>query len=157
MSWIRVETNAGEDPKWARMAKILGLSADECYGKVSRLWGKVAEHAPEGDLSEVPDERIEEWANWKGKPGRFARAFAKECLTHGKLDAWEEHQGQLVAKARAERERKARERARTIPGPSSDNPSLRNDTERTATKYGSEAFPHDVEEDPSTGRLRKVL
>jgi hypothetical protein len=118
VTWIRVQSNAGDDPKWARIGKVLGLSADECFGKMVRLWGRVADHEPEGDLSTVPDTRIEEWAHWTGKAGRFAKIFRQECVSDGWLNGWDELQGKLVARARVERQRKAAERARTKLRPS---------------------------------------
>ena len=82
VTWIRVETDAADDDKWKQIGKVLGLSADECFGKMVRLWGRVARKQPDGDLSGVADETVEEWANWRGRPGRFAKAFRSLCLTH---------------------------------------------------------------------------
>jgi hypothetical protein len=111
---MRVEANAGADPKWYVLGKECGLSADECFGKVVRLWGRVIELRDDGDLSKVPDDTLEDWANYKGKPGRFAKAYRKLCTTDWQIKGWHDYQGKLIARRASDRARKAAERPRLV-------------------------------------------
>lgn len=107
MTWIRVEADAGADTKWKLLGKRCGIDADCAFGKVVRLWGRVIDQQEDGDLSTTPDEAIEDWANWRGKPGLFAKAFRDICTSHGKIKGWDEFQGALISRRRADRVRKA--------------------------------------------------
>jgi hypothetical protein len=114
-----------------KLAAVLGLSVDNTLALVVKTWGGVADHAPTGDLSDVEDSLIEDWAVWRGVPGEYARGFRIVFVTDGVLDGWRERQGKLVALAEAERTRKSAERARTVRGQSVS--TLRNDTTTTTT------------------------
>jgi len=107
VTWIRVEADAGDDTKWKFLGKRCGIPADCAFGKVVRLWGRVIEQQENGDLSQVPDEAVEEWAHWTGKPGLFAKAYREIGTTHGRINGWTEFQGALIARRRADRVRKA--------------------------------------------------
>jgi hypothetical protein len=107
VTWIRVEADAGDDQKWKLLGKECGIPADEAFGKVVRLWGRVIEQREDGDLSTVPDEAVEEWAHWTGKEGRFAKAFRKLFTSDGRIKGWADHQGKLIARRHADRVRKS--------------------------------------------------
>ena len=135
MTWIRVETSVGRNPKVHKLASVLGLSADNVLALVIKTWCGVAENAPTGDLSDVEDGLIEDWAVWRGVPGEYARRFREVFVSDGVLDGWRERQGKLVAQAEAERARKSAERARTVPGLSEDRPrKVRGQSVPTKTK-----------------------
>lgn len=116
MTWIRVEADAGDDTKWKLLGKRCGIPADCVFGKVVRLWGRVIDQQEDGDLSAVPDESVEEWANWRGASGKFAKAFRDICTTNGRIKGWAEFQGTLIARRHADRVRKSSGKPHVIRG-----------------------------------------
>lgn len=114
MTWIRVESNAADDQKWAVLGTRLGLSADDLFGKMVRLWGALAEYQADGDVSAVPDDRLEHWAGWKGKAGKFAKVYRAVCVSDGVVKGWMETNGKLASRRAADRDRKAQERLRNV-------------------------------------------
>lgn len=114
ISWIRVESDAADDPKWSVLGTKLGLSADDLFGKMVRLWGALSKHQADGDLSTVQDDCLEHWAGWKGKPGKFARVYREACVSDGMVKGWMESNGKLAARRAEDRERKTAERLRIV-------------------------------------------
>jgi hypothetical protein len=136
--WIRVETNIGGNLKVQRARTVLGLSTAEMVGLLVILWGEIAEHNPRGEVHDIPAATLEEWAGWRGEPGRFAEIFLQMFTTDGVIDSWEEFQGKLIERQIADRERKRQERVR---GKSSDSPRTGRGKSRatvTVTKSPSE-------------------
>lgn len=115
MTWIRVEGSIGDSPKVRRFAAALNLSPVAAIGHLILLWGQVADHAPTGDLSAVPDELIEKWAEWVSRRGRFAKDYRSHFAPTGQINDWEYHQGALVRK-------RERDNAR-LPSHSRSNPA----------------------------------
>lgn len=114
MTWFRVETTAYADPKWQRMGTRCGLSAEECFAKVVGVWSGLADHQPDGKVSNVPDETLEAWARWRGRLGRFARVFREECVKDGYVKSWREINGKLFDRREADAKRKAADRLRIV-------------------------------------------
>lgn len=114
MTWFRVETTAYSDPKWRRMGTRLGLSAEECFANVVGIWSGLADHQPDGNVSNVPDDALEDWAGWRGRTGRFAKVFREECVKDGIVKSWVEINGKLFERRDADAKRKAADRLRIV-------------------------------------------
>lgn len=131
--WIRIEAHEIDSVEVARFAELLELDVVTAFGHYCALGGAIAEHAPEGDIADVPNSAIERWGRWVGKRGRFAAAVRDVFQSEGGVFAdWLESMGKLV-------ERREKERARwKLRGGSAETPhSLRGDsgaTERNGTE-----------------------
>ena len=115
VGWIRVDTSIADDPAVARIAETLNVRRPEAVGLVVGVLAKMAAHAKDGALSNVPDSLLEAWAGWTRRPGRFAPAFRGElCDDAGVVRAWDRLNGGPIAEveADAERKRKARDAER---------------------------------------------
>lgn len=76
---------------------------------------RMLHRAPSGSLAGVADSLIEDWAQWRRRPGAFARAFREIFLDeHGVWRAWEVHNGRTVRNLETARER-ARSQRRIEP------------------------------------------
>lgn len=132
--WIRIDANIGENPNVWKLADVRGLSAVSCVGHLVMLFGNVAEHAPTGNVADVPDALLERWAGWTGEPKLFAQSFRELFVTAGVVDGWEKRQGALIDRAAKERERTARRRSAnrppTVREPAADKKAVRNVTVR---------------------------
>jgi len=61
-------------------------------------------HRADGRVGEVSDELLEQWAMWRGKPGRFAAAFRERCVDEsGNLRGWWRNEGVLREQERSRR------------------------------------------------------
>jgi hypothetical protein len=146
--WIRVEANEAESKRVFRLRRLLNASAVVVVGHLAVLGGKLAEQAPEGDVSEIDDEQLEEWARWEGEPGVFASAFREVCAPDGEIEAWEDTMGELLARRRADAERKrlAREKLR--------HERERLEAERGTSRASERTRPRTSADSPRKSRLR---
>jgi hypothetical protein len=76
-------------------------------GLVVCTLAKFPEHAPDGNLTQIPPTLIERWAGWEGKRGRFDAELRSIFLTDGVWSAWEKHNGTAMRDAIASRKRAA--------------------------------------------------
>lgn len=106
MTWIRFETTAPDHELWASIGKTAGVRPEAAfYHYFSTLCG-LAEHRPDGQISEVSDHTLETWARWRGKEGRWARAFRAHCLEDdGCVKGWWRNQ-KLIEKQERDRFRR---------------------------------------------------
>lgn len=130
-AWIRVNATLLDAPGVRQFGTELlpktepWLARAAVAGFLVALWGRVAEHQPDGRLSGRDDEQLEEWAQWKGKPGLFAQVFRARFLREdGVIDHWEDYQGAALARREQDRKRKA-DAARRVPIPQESTPLLR--------------------------------
>lgn len=161
--WIRVDANIRRRKVVWRLVVSHGLSADAAVGVLVQLWGAVAQHAPGGDISAVPDALLEEWVQWSGEPGAFAKWVRSEHATDGIINEWEEYAGALEQRRERDRARKVQSRSR---GQSADIPrdvlvtSSRNGTERNGTVLQSSS-PAELQSTPeyslSSSALAELL
>lgn len=110
--WYRMHANLGDTKVLWRAVTFLGTSPGTAAGHLALFWGKVSQHCPGGDISQLPDAQLESWAMWDGEPGMFARFIREQHCTDGKVNDWEEFNGPLEERRRKERERKAAQRSR---------------------------------------------
>jgi hypothetical protein len=114
MNWIRIATRIKSDPKVGRIAMDCGVPMAHAVGLVVSALMEFPEHARTGDISHVADVVLEEWAGWRGEPGRFASVFkAQFCDDTGLVRSWEKHNGAAIRKMDADL---ARKRARVARG-----------------------------------------
>lgn len=105
MNWIRVAVAIGDDPDIHRLADALGCRVAEAVGLVVCTLAKFPEHAPDGNVAQVPPSLIERWAGWDGERGVFDRHLRAIFLTEGVWVSWEKHNGKPLEKAGRDRER----------------------------------------------------
>lgn len=113
MNWIRVAVAIGDDPDVHRLAAALDVRMAEAVGLVVGLLARFPEHAPDGNLADVPDSLVERWAGWEGERGTFAPVLRALFLNeHGVWGSWEKHNGAALREANAARDRAAEYRRR---------------------------------------------
>lgn len=150
--WIRLDADSPRTPRAGKLSDLLGVPQRLGYGMLVAVWCAMAEHAPDGDLSNVSDSTINEWAGWhRGERSRsvqpdFASVFRSLFLDESAHDPdYAEQQGKLVERARLDRERMARrggdgeqsaKSSRNLREIATEVSPLRNGTER------NEAQPH---------------
>lgn len=110
ISWIRVDRAIGDDVKVYQLAEATKLDVDATIGKLVRIFAEMALHAKDGDLSTVPDQALEDWANWRGKRGVFAGAFRQLFAPEGAVTDWAKHNGTAIEKAERDAARLAESR-----------------------------------------------
>jgi hypothetical protein len=74
--------SSADVPAW------LAVAATE--GFLVNVWSQVAEHREDGVIADVDDDLLEQWARWRGEPGRFAGAFVERFVSAGKINRWDE-------------------------------------------------------------------
>jgi len=107
IGWVRVDAGIADDAKISQIAGLVGADDAKTIGHMVQLWAKMVNQAKDGDLSIVPDDKLEKWAGWSGRRGRFAAAVRSVlCDEHGVMRAWERHNGAPIRKADADLARK---------------------------------------------------
>lgn len=105
MNWIRIAVGIADDPDVHTLAERLGCRVAEAVGLLVSLLTRFPEHAPGGDLTQIPASLVERWAGWEGQRGAFDVAFRDTFLTDGVWVAWDKHNGKALAKLIRDRER----------------------------------------------------
>jgi hypothetical protein len=161
--WIRVDSDIPRDPRIGSFAAAMAIHPAHALGMVLKVWCAMSEHAPDGDLSAVPDAMIEEWAGASGlrrmKPGIFAHHFAQSFLDENRREArFAAAQEPVLEYRRKARERMARNRqdksetfavsSRTMREQIANDSDVRNGTIRNGTER------HEEEQNPVTERGR---
>lgn len=123
--WIRVEAHDVESREIGRFAAALRVSRVVALGHSTALAGAIAEHTDDGDLEDLEDDEIEQWARWDGTPGELAAAVRAHLQAEdGTFRDWTVTMGLLVEKREKDRRRKEKERKKKerVRGQSTDNP-----------------------------------
>lgn len=106
LNWIRISVALGDDPKVHRLAEALGCRVAEAAGLLVLLLSRFPEHAPDGNLAQIPASLVERWATWDGDRNAFDSAFRSIFLTDaGVWAAWDKHNGRALTKLERDRER----------------------------------------------------
>lgn len=109
--WLRIDSDYPRDPRVGRLAAELRIPLHEALGKVLIVHCSMAEHAPDGDLSDIPDETINGWVGWPAGTSRratatFAHAFRQFFLAEDGVDeSYAFGQAKLNDRAEKQRER----------------------------------------------------
>ncbi len=112
---LLIDPNLPNHRKVRRLASALGISRDTAVGMLIRFWGRVIQEAETGDLTDWGPEDLTEACGWDSDQPEVV-----ERLTKGMVDSkwvhktesgyevngWMEHQGKLIARRKADRERK---------------------------------------------------
>lgn len=120
LHWIRVDCHTPDHPKVRRLERMVG---DAALAYLVRLWAKAATYSPDGDLSGLEVEEIEDWARWAGDAGALVDALvACGFIDDGdtvQLHGWEERQAERsrVRAAGAERARRFRRKVASATKP----------------------------------------
>jgi hypothetical protein len=143
MNWIRIAVGITRDPRIIALSEAVGVSVPTTTGHVVGILTALPEGSDNGDLTNVSDATIEQWAMWRGKRGVFAAAFrAQLCDAQGVVRAWEKHNGAEIrrAKAAATRAKAWRDerkenalRMRTQCVANAERTALRDETRRNVT------------------------
>lgn len=83
MTWLRLDTDAARSGVAGDLAKDLGLPPMHAFGHYVATISGFGEHQQDGVVAVVADDTLEGWALWKGKAGRFAKAFRARCTADG--------------------------------------------------------------------------
>lgn len=106
MDWIAISVTIGGDPAVHRMAAVLRIRVAEVVGLLGLTFAGMAQHAPSGQLADVPNTLLEQWSTWHGKRGAFAAQFRAElCDDAGQVRAWEKYNGANIRRLESARER----------------------------------------------------
>jgi hypothetical protein len=106
MNWIKIAADMKTDDAMGVISEDCGVARYAAVGLCVNVFGVMANKAQSGDVSQVRDSTIEEWAGWDGKRGRFASAFRKAlCTKAGVVRSWERYNGAAIRKSEADIER----------------------------------------------------
>lgn len=108
IAWFAMPCDLADAPHLAHFAVRAGVSVDAAFRHFGKVWARMAQHDDErGQLREIPDGTLEEWAGWRGRQGRFAEAFRESYeLADGTMRFWEDTNGPQIRKAKKDAQRK---------------------------------------------------
>lgn len=106
--WVPVYRKAYRDPRMVELARACGVRLPEAIGLCALLWLALTDESPlKGELAHLSDATVEEWAGWRGRRSKFAKAYreqfqdAQGCVRH-----WDKYVGFMLDNAERERARK---------------------------------------------------
>lgn len=122
--WIRVVANLStRNVTWKMVEGCLAglpippgvprsIYQKAAMGYLVAFWGNIAEHSTDGVVVHLPDRQLEQWAEWDGETGIFARWFRDKHLDPetGKCREWDDMQGALEKRREADAVRQRRKR-----------------------------------------------
>lgn len=76
--YVELQDNFRRNKKVVRLARTLGIKRAEARGLLTGLWTELLTQAPDGDLTGLDPEEVEEMADWEGEPGTLYRALLDE-------------------------------------------------------------------------------
>ena len=156
MEWVAIAVNIARDPSVHRMAEGLRVRVPEAVGLLALTFAEMAQHAPTGELADVPDSLLETWSGWHGKRGAFAEQFRANLCNHaGLVLAWEKYNGANIRRAKAASERTRTWRARKENANRTHN-STHTDTAtvRDTVQYRTEQNRKDTQKGPAAPVIR---
>lgn len=80
MPWGKLESTFARDPKWKRLGQLLGVRRAEAAGLVACLYSWASGAAPDGNVTDLTDEELEEECLWEGVPGALVAALKNERI-----------------------------------------------------------------------------
>lgn len=155
LEFVAIDPGIARDTRIAFMAA--GLQRDRYWvaGHFPAFFGEVARHQPDGNLSAIPDDLLDEWAG--NVEGWGAQVRAHMCDDDGVLRSWMKYNGEKLLALQQDRERKreAREAQRNGRGPSAENPRTRPPQKGRRVAGQSEDSPGNVR-GPSTSTVTET-
>jgi len=121
VAWIESHQELANHPKLVRFARLLDVHRTYAIGLLHRLWWWALDHAEDGDLSQFDAADLADACGWEGDAETLVKAlrecgpgnragFVEEVEGRWMLHDWWEYAGKLVARRRADRDRKRSER-----------------------------------------------
>lgn len=80
MTWFRVEAGLGDHELVGLIMEGLSVNRREAVGLYVLSLAGFAEYQPDGVVKSVTTSTLEGWAEWRGKPGRYAAFFRGHCV-----------------------------------------------------------------------------
>lgn len=111
MNFVAIDTDIAGDRVTYAIAAAIGVPRREAVGILTLFFAGVAKHADDGNLAGILDCQLEDWCLWDRQPGELARIVrAQLCDERGVLRRWDDWNGRMIRRAKAERLRKQRAR-----------------------------------------------
>jgi len=66
-----------DHPKFANLKAILGQPKGPVLGWLEAIWHFTGRFTPQGNIGKYPDDTIEAWVEWDGKPGELIAALIR--------------------------------------------------------------------------------
>lgn len=104
LDYVAVDPGIAKDPRVALMAKALRRDRYWVAGHFPEFLGEVASHAPDGNLSGIPDDLLDQWAGGVKRWGTLVREHL--CDEDEVLRAWWKYNGRALDRLRKDRARK---------------------------------------------------
>lgn len=119
MTWFRAEAGISRHEIIGALAEALNVKVHEAAGLYVFTLAGFADFQVTGDASTITDTTLEQWALWRGKPGRYAAVFRRLCVEDqaGERDPI----GSVRGWWRQEALLREQERSRTRPGQGTRN------------------------------------
>lgn len=159
MNWVRIACDIEDDPQVRAMARALGVDVTTAVGLMVRVLARMPKHARDGNVAHLDPMTFEDWTDWRGAPGAFAREFVARFVVDGVVRSWEKHNGAAIREAdrRAEVQRRRRASRRTQRESLETERDRRGETDHgTRSDTGHDAR-HDTDpETPPPQRPRKA-
>jgi hypothetical protein len=169
-TWIRVRKNLSRAKVARRLAPLCKGGAQHAAGVLQDFWSSVSDNAKNGFIGDADDRTLEDWANWEGRRGAFAKWVRENHMdADGRVNEWDEYQEELEFVREKARDKKRRQRAQKRsrvqgdnpgdgPGtnretvPQSPPPTERNGTERDGISSSASAA-RELADEPAIARL----
>jgi len=123
MAWCKLEDTVRHHYKFSQLARALGIRRAEARGLFLGLCSWACVNAPDGLLTGLTRDDIEEASDWQGRNGRLVEAL----ISVGLLDACDDKSLEIhdfyeraESHKAAQKKRVSRDRTRTVPGQSPD-------------------------------------
>jgi hypothetical protein len=142
MPWIRWECSTRSHELIGQLAEELKVRRAEAVGLYVNTCCGFGEHRQDGDAATVTDATLEAWADWQGKPGKWAGAFRTLCLEDG---------GQVRGWWRQEALLRHQEQKRQRPGQGSRKAAAKQDQGPSEGRGEAAAGPAPARHRPSAG------
>ena len=117
--WIESHQSLARHPKLIRLAATLKINKAQAIGHLHLLWWWTLDYAPSGSVSAFASCEIAAAAEWTGDADRFLEALKKEKWIDedGSVHDWDEYAGKLLARKKADADRKASVRKKSAGHP----------------------------------------
>lgn len=113
MAWIESHQSLGAHPKTKKLARLLNAPIPQVIGHLHMLWWWALDYAQDGSLARYQVEDIADAVLWEGSATLLVSAlldagFLEHIDGHPAIHDWPEYGGKLIAKRKADADRKAR-------------------------------------------------
>ena len=113
MAWIESHQSLGAHPKTKKLARLLNISVPTAIGHLHMLWWWALDYAQDGNLARYQVEDIADAVLWEGSPSLLVSSlldagFLEHIDGNPTVHDWPEYGGKLIAKRKADADRKAR-------------------------------------------------